>query len=64
VEPSIFTLSAMGGPSPLWGPTVPLFRTQNNTRNRRAETSPQEGPVIVHYGLEMESHPSKSVESI
>jgi len=38
--PSVFTLSAMGGPSPLWGPTGPLFHTQNNARARRVEASP------------------------
>jgi hypothetical protein len=36
----------VGGPSPLWGPAVPVFHTQNNTRNRRTERSPQECPVI------------------
>src|SRR5271170_5786998 len=50
LDPSVFTLSAMGGPSPLWGWKGPLFRTQNNTRALRAETSPQEGPVIVPKG--------------
>jgi len=57
LDPSVFTLSAMGGPSPLWGWKGPLFRTQNNTRALRAETSPQEGPVI-------ESQRCKSIESI
>src|SRR5271155_4913998 len=46
VGPPVFTLSAMGGPSPLWGPAVPHYHTQNNTRDRRAETSPQQSPVI------------------
>src|ERR1700733_2557405 len=36
----------MGGPSPLWGREVPLFHTQNNTRNLSAGRSPQESPVI------------------
>src|SRR5271154_3956654 len=36
----------MGGPSGLWGPRVPLFHTQINTRNPRAERSRQMGPVI------------------
>jgi hypothetical protein len=41
VEPPVFTLPAMGGPSPLWGREVPLFHTQNNTRNLSAGRSPQ-----------------------
>jgi hypothetical protein len=46
VKPPVFTLPAMGGPSPLWGREVPLFHTQNNTRNLSAGRSPQESPVI------------------
>src|SRR5579859_1710021 len=36
----------MGRLSPLWGRKVPLFHTQNNTRNLCAGRSPQESPVI------------------
>ena len=37
----VFTLSAMGGPSLLWGWEGPLFHTQNNTRAFCAERSLQ-----------------------
>jgi hypothetical protein len=33
LEYTIFTLSAMGGPSPLWEKYTPLFHSQNNTRS-------------------------------
>jgi len=46
-DPPVFTLSAnYGGTLSAVGPDGPLFHTQNNTRARRTETSPQEGPVI------------------
>src|SRR5271170_1205905 len=33
LEYTIFTLSAMGGPCPLWAKYTPLFPIQNNTRS-------------------------------
>jgi len=40
----------MGGPSPLWGQTSPLFHTQNYTRTRRTDTSPPMCPQIGAIG--------------
>src|ERR1700733_14266602 len=57
LEYSLFTLSAIGRPSPLWGQNTPLFGTQNNTRSMRTETSPLFSPVI-EVGIKLKIPPT------